>query len=68
MNTASASQNWMRWAIAAPSGPTRPLTDFWRVGKGYAAKLEANGLYTMGDIARCSIGQPTDYHNEGTAL
>ena len=31
---------------------------------GYAAKLEANGLYTMGDIARCSIGQPTDYHNE----
>lgn len=39
----------------------RPLTDFWRVGKGYAAKLEANGLYTMGDIARCSIGQPTDY-------
>ena len=42
----------------------RPLTDFWRVGKGYAAKLEANGLYTMGDIARCSIGQPTDYHNE----
>ena len=42
----------------------RPLTDFWRAGKGYAAKLEANGLYTMGDIARCSIGQPTDYHNE----
>ncbi|MBD5147465.1 MAG: DNA methylase, partial [Oscillibacter sp.] len=33
----------------------RPLTDFWRVGKGYAKKLEANGLYTMGDIARCSI-------------
>lgn len=42
----------------------RPLTDFWRVGKGYAKKLEANGLYTMGDIARCSIGKPTDYHNE----
>lgn len=42
----------------------RPLTDFWRVGKGYAAKLEAHGLYTMGDIARCSIGKPTDYHNE----
>lgn len=35
----------------------RPLTDFWRVGKGYAKKLEANGLYTMGDIARCSIGE-----------
>ena len=42
----------------------RPLTDFWRVGKGYANKLEAHGLYTMGDIARCSIGKPTDYHNE----
>ena len=42
----------------------RPLTDFWRVGKGYAAKLEAHGLYTMGDIARCSIGKDTDYYNE----
>lgn len=42
----------------------RPLTDFWRVGKGYAKKLEENGLCTMGDIARCSIGKPTDFHNE----
>lgn len=33
----------------------RPLTDFWRVGRGYAEKLEAHGLYTMGDIARCSL-------------
>ena len=33
----------------------RPLTDFWRVGPGYAKKLEAQGLYTMGDIARCSL-------------
>lgn len=33
----------------------RPLTDFWRVGKGYRKKLEANGLYTMGDVARCSL-------------
>ncbi len=32
----------------------RPITDFWRVGKGYARRLEANHLYTMGDIARCS--------------
>ncbi len=32
-----------------------PLTDFWRVGKGYAGKLEANGMFTMGDIARCSL-------------
>jgi len=42
----------------------RPLTDFWRVGPGYAKKLEASGLYTMGDIARCSIGKETDYYNE----
>jgi len=42
----------------------RPLTDFWRVGKGYARKLESHGLFTMGDIARCSIGKPTDFHNE----
>ena len=41
-----------------------PLTDFWRVGAGYQKKLHAQDLYTMGDIARCSIGQPTDYHNE----
>ena len=33
----------------------RPLTDFWRVGHGIAARLEANGLYTMGDVARCSL-------------
>ena len=33
----------------------KPLTDFWRVGKGYAKKLEENGMYTMGDIARMSI-------------
>lgn len=32
----------------------RPLTDFWRVGRGYAKKLEAAGLYTMGDVALCS--------------
>ena len=42
----------------------RPLTDFWRVGPGYAKKLEARGLYTMGDIARCSVGKPADYYNE----
>ena len=32
-----------------------PITDFWRVGKGYAKKLEKNGIYTMGDVARTSI-------------
>ncbi|MBR0139157.1 MAG: DNA methylase [Firmicutes bacterium] len=42
----------------------RPLTDFWRVGRGYASKLEQRGIYTMGDIARCSLGRPSDYHNE----
>ena len=29
----------------------QPLTDFWRVGKGYAKKLEENGMFTMGDVA-----------------
>lgn len=42
----------------------RPLTDFWRVGKGYARKLEEQGLFTMGDVARCSIGKSTDHYNE----
>ena len=42
----------------------RPITDFWRVGKGYAKRLERVGLYTMGDIARCSIGEDSDFHNE----
>lgn len=42
----------------------RPLTDFWRVGQGYRKKLESVGLYTMGDIARCSIGESNDYYNE----
>ena len=42
----------------------RPLTDFWRVGRGYAKKLEAYGLFTMGDIARCSIGKANDLYNE----
>ncbi|MGN0107176.1 MAG: DNA methylase [Hominilimicola sp.] len=42
----------------------RPLTDFWRVGRGYSKKLEQVGLLTMGDIARCSIGKKTDYYNE----
>ena len=41
-----------------------PLTDFWRVGKGYAKKLHAHGLKTMGDIARCSIGKPQSFYNE----
>lgn len=42
----------------------RPLTDFWRVGRGYAKRLEAAGIYTMGDIARCSVGSRDEYYNE----
>ena len=42
----------------------RPITDFWRVGNGYAKKLEEHGLYTMGDIARCSIGKHNELYNE----
>ena len=41
-----------------------PLTDFWRLGKGYAKKLQSHGLRTMGDIARYSIGGPQDFYNE----
>lgn len=42
----------------------QPLTDFWRIGRGYAKKLEEYGMFTMGDIARCSIGKPGEYYNE----
>ncbi len=42
----------------------RPITDFWRVGKGTARRLEKHGMYTMGDIARCSLGESTDFFNE----
>lgn len=41
-----------------------PITDFWRVGRGYAKKLEEHGMFTMGDVARCSIGKPGDDRNE----
>ncbi|MCR5120045.1 MAG: DNA methylase [Lachnospiraceae bacterium] len=41
-----------------------PITDFWRVGGGIAKKLAAYQIYTMGDIARCSIGSETDIWNE----
>lgn len=42
----------------------RPLTDFWRVGRGISKKLEQHGMYTMGDVARCSVGKENDYYNE----
>ena len=41
-----------------------PLTDFWRVGKGYAKRLHDLGLYTMGDIALCSKGNIDSKYNE----
>ncbi|MGX8850076.1 Y-family DNA polymerase [Amedibacillus sp. YH-ame10] len=41
-----------------------PITDFWRVGRGYAKKLAQIGIYTMGDVARCSIGKEHEYYNE----
>ncbi len=41
----------------------KPITDFWRVGGGYARKLAEKGMYTMGDVARCSLGGEHDYHN-----
>ena len=42
----------------------QPITDFWRVGKGYAKKLAVYQIYTMGDVARCSVGKEKEYHNE----
>lgn len=42
----------------------KPITDFWRVGRGYAKKLAMYGIYTMGDVARCSVGKDNEYYNE----
>lgn len=44
----------------------QPITDFWRVGRGYAKRLAKLNLYTMGDIARCSLGTLSDPQNEET--
>ncbi len=41
-----------------------PLTDFWRIGRGYEHRLMECGIYTMGDIARCSVGKDGEYYNE----
>jgi len=43
----------------------QPISDFWRVGRGYEKKLHDNGLYTMGDIALCSLDKGKAYHSEG---
>ena len=42
----------------------KPLTDFWRIGPGTARKLQKYGMFTMGDVARCSIGGKNETHNE----
>lgn len=42
----------------------QPLTDFWRVGSGIQRRLARYGMYTMGDVARCSLGGPGQYQNE----
>lgn len=42
----------------------QPITDFWRVGRGYAKKLAQYNIFTMGDIARCSVGKPNELRNE----
>ncbi len=41
-----------------------PITDFWRVGRGTANKLAKYGMFTMGDVAACSVGKNDPYHNE----
>lgn len=42
----------------------QPITDFWRVGRGYARRLAEHGMFTMGDVARCSVGDDRNYYNE----
>ena len=42
----------------------QPITDFWRIGRGTAKRLESCGIRTMGDIARCSLGKDSDFYNE----
>ncbi len=41
-----------------------PITDFWRVGRGYSEKLRQYGIYTMGDVAKCSVGKENTFYNE----
>ena len=42
----------------------QPITDFWRIGGGYARKLARYNMFTMGDVARCSLGKPGTYFSE----
>ena len=42
----------------------QPITDFWRIGHGYAKKLAEYGMYTMGDVAECSLGSDSEFYSE----
>lgn len=42
----------------------RPITDFWRVGRGYAKRLAKYNMFTMGDVALCSLGGANEFYNE----
>lgn len=42
----------------------KPITDFWRVGRGTATRLMKLGMETMGDVARCSLGKEGDFYNQ----
>ena len=42
----------------------RPLTDFWRLGSGIARRLEAAGMFTMGDVARASLSHEDWFYKE----
>ena len=46
----------------------RPITDFWRVGRGTARRLESRGVYTMGDLAPCTIAVIKGYTPESKSL
>ena len=41
-----------------------PITDFWRIGRGYAKRLASYGMHTMGDVALCSMGGKDSFYNE----
>ena len=42
----------------------QPLTDFWQIGSGTVRRLAGKGIYTMGDIARCSLGKKGEFYSE----
>ena len=42
----------------------QPITDIWRVGKGYADKLAQYGMHTMGDVALCSVAKGENGYSE----